>query len=131
MADGMSLEVEGLEETQSKMERLVAELKGNEVEQGIRTATMLVQRQAKINATTFPKVQTGRLRASITPEVRRLGETNIEGVVGSNVEYAPYQELGTVYIAPREYLRRALESNRDKIVNLVNDVIAKLVSNFQ
>jgi HK97 gp10 family phage protein len=50
---------------------------------------MVVERDAKINA----PVDTGRLRASITPEVRRGNP--IEGIVGSNVDYAPYMELGT------------------------------------
>ncbi len=39
-------------------------------------------------------VDTGRLRASVTDEVRE-GSGEIVGVVGSNVDYAPYVENGT------------------------------------
>jgi len=39
-------------------------------------------------------VNTGRLRASITPAVEVENQT-IRGIVGSNVSYAPYMELGT------------------------------------
>lgn len=56
-----------------------------------------VESQAKLNASgngTGPRVQTGRLRASITHEV----VTDSRGLVariGSNVEYARYVEEGT------------------------------------
>jgi len=39
-------------------------------------------------------VDTGRLRASVTDEVREMGD-EIVGVVGSNVDYARYVEEGT------------------------------------
>jgi hypothetical protein len=39
-------------------------------------------------------VDTGRLRASITPDVREARD-GYEGIVGSNVFYAPYAEFGT------------------------------------
>jgi HK97 gp10 family phage protein len=54
-------------------------------------------------------VDTGRLRNSITWE---LG--TIMGLptarVGTNVEYAPYVELGTRYMAARSFLRAAVTS---------------------
>lgn len=59
-----------------------------------------------------PAVRTGRLRGSIT---WRLGEDS-EGVyadIGTNVLYGPYVELGTSRMAPRPYLRPALEAGRD------------------
>ena len=72
------------------MERAVRELRGTPMLNAMRDSTLFVTRDAKINA----PVDSGRLRASITPEVRTAGET-VEGVVGSNVTYAPYVELGT------------------------------------
>lgn len=39
----------------------------------------------------------------ITPEPQKL-----EGYVGSNLEYAVYQEFGTRYMAPQPFLRPAL-----------------------
>lgn len=84
-------EVRGLRETQRKLEQVVRDLEGNgELFDGIRKATLMVMRDARILA----PVHTGRLRASITPEVRRQG-LMYEGVVGTNVVYAPYMELGT------------------------------------
>lgn len=54
-------------------------------------------------------VDTGRLRDSITWELGGSGAL-LEGRVGSNVEYAPYVELGTRHMAPRAFLRNAISS---------------------
>ena len=52
-------------------------------------------------------VDTGNLRNSITHG--QLNE-NTE-IIGTNVEYAPYVELGTVRMAARPYLRPAAENH--------------------
>lgn len=83
-------EVRGLIETQRKMEQVVRDLHGAPMLDAMRSAVLLVDRDAKKGA----PVDTGRLRASITPEVRTQGN-DVLGVVGSNVEYAPFVELGT------------------------------------
>lgn len=92
MDEGLRLEIRGLKETQKKMEQVARDLSGPPMLAAMRDATMVVQRDAKKLA----PVNTGRLRASIIPEVRAsvVGRT-ITGVVGSNVEYAPYVETGT------------------------------------
>ena len=82
--------VKELKEVQKEIERKVKELTSGPMVQTMRNATMLLQRDAKILA----PVDTGRLRASITPSVT-VGPEAIQGVVGSNVKYAPYVELGT------------------------------------
>ncbi len=41
-------------------------------------------------------------------------ENAISAVVGSNVEYAAYVELGTMRMRPRPFLRRALAATRSK-----------------
>jgi len=63
-----------------------------------------IERKAK----RFCPVDTGRLRSSITSA---LGEEDdkIVGVVGTNVEYAPHIEFGTVNQSAQSFLRRALE----------------------
>lgn len=84
------IEISGLKEVQQKMTQVVEDLYGPPILNAMRDATLKVQRDAMINA----PVDTGRLRASIVPEVRATTK-EIEGVVGSNVEYAPYMEFGT------------------------------------
>jgi HK97 gp10 family phage protein len=84
------VEIRGLVETQQKIAQVVKDLRGEAYLRGMREATLLVTRSAK----EFAPVDTGRLRASITPEVRRNGDS-VTGVVGTNVKYAAAVELGS------------------------------------
>lgn len=109
-----SVEIKNLEKAQAKHEQVIRDMRGGSgLLQAFRAATLLVQRDAKINS----PVDTGRLRASIMPEVRSEGK-RIIGIVGSRVVYAPYQEFGTSRFAGRRYLGRAIESNEAAIVKI-------------
>ncbi len=148
-------EIKGLLETQRKLEQVVADLRGQPMLTAMRDATLIVQRSARQLA----PVDTGRLRASITPEVRGDPMSgNITGVVGSNVEQAAPMELGTkphfpplsalqvwarrhgvnAYavaraialrgLKPRRYLQGAFEQNRERVVQIIGDGVAKIVN---
>jgi HK97 gp10 family phage protein len=69
------------------------------------------------DAKRFAPVDTGNLRASIDSEVRIEGvqEGDLAGFVGTNVEYAPFQELGTARMEANPFLRPAVEKNKDMI----------------
>lgn len=56
-------------------------------------------------------VDTGRLRSSITEELRHDGDGLVE-VVGTDVEYAAFVELGTSRMRAQPYLRPAAEAAR-------------------
>ena len=64
-----------------------------------------VERRAKALA----PVDTGRLRSSITWELGR-DEQGLVARIGSNVEYAAYQEFGTRTVPASPYLRPALDA---------------------
>jgi phage gpG-like protein len=49
------------------------------------------------------KNRTGRLRGSINPKISQ-SETVIEGIVGTNKEYAPIHEYGGSFIGARKHL---------------------------
>lgn len=53
-------------------------------------------------------VDTGRLRSSITNELGNDG--GLVAVIGTNVEYAPYVELGTRNAPAQPFLLPALEA---------------------
>ena len=125
MADMIRVQVKGLREIQQKTERIVRDLRGGPFLMAMRNATLIVDRAAKMNA----PVDTGRLRASITPEIRTMGKV-VFGVVGSNVSYAPkIEKPGNVRRSGRRpYLRPALEENQDKIVKMLDGAVGRIVS---
>jgi HK97 gp10 family phage protein len=107
-------------ETIKKLENTV----GSPAVQAMKDATLRVTADAKRNA----PVDTGRLRASITPQVKSSSRIEeIIGIVGSNVIYAAFQELGTRYMKGRFYLKRAFESNRAWIIQRFNRFVSRTI----
>lgn len=79
--------------------RLVA--RGGPVDQSVRRAAGRTRDRAKRIITAKGRVDTGRLRNSIVAEHSRSNATQVWWVVGSNLEYAAYQEDGTRAHGPR------------------------------
>lgn len=82
----------------------------------LQVLSLKAEREAKINATDYPRVRTGRLRSSITglfdtkngrPRMllRAGGNTS-----GAPVNYANYVEFGTKHMRPRLFMGRALKT---------------------
>ena len=103
MANELTIEIQGLQEVQKKLEDIAYEVgkSGNLVAK----AGYIIERQAKKNwghaqgkkghrtgghQGGFPNVDTGRLRASITVQL----DSPTQARVGTNVEYAPAVEYG-------------------------------------
>ena len=119
----LDLEIRGLIELQEKADQVIEDLHGKPMLDGMRKATLLVSKDAKILA----PVDTGLLRSSITPEVRQDGWT-VLGVVGSNVFYAPYQETGTRRgLRGKHYMQGGFDKNRKEIIDLLGDVVGEIV----
>jgi len=85
-----------------------------QLKNGMVKACLLVERDAKKNC----PVDTGRLRSSITNRME-IEDKQLIGIVGTNVEYAPYQEFGTSKMAAHPFLFPALESNKERIKDLL------------
>lgn len=135
----MSIEFRGLEEVLDSLDSLADT---TNIEDGLKKACMLVERSAKQKA---PK-GTGELRRSITSKVE-----NLEGVVFTPLEYAPYVEYGTGLFAenggrqdvpwnykddkgewhstsgmpPQPYMRPALNENREDIIRVIKESLGK------
>lgn len=113
-------------------------MNNQELQQILAQACLIVENQAKRDA----PVDVGTLRNSIKSEVE-----GTQGVVGTNLEYAPYVEFGTGLFAahgdgrqtpwsyqdekgewhttigqhPQPFLGPALEMNRETIVNFIKE----------
>lgn len=132
--------IENLDKLISKLEKL------DNVNQAMEQACILVENEAKIKC----PVDNGLLRNSITHYIED-NPNELVGVVGTNVEYAPYVEFGTgIYSSlgngrqdrwkykdakgewhstigqyPQPYLQPALEENRRKIEKMFKEQIKK------
>ncbi len=80
-------------QTTDGLNDIAKDLQGQKFRRDMLRATLFVLRDSKKNA----PVDTGRLRSSIQSSIRRktIFGRGVVGVVGSNVEYAPFMELGT------------------------------------
>ena len=85
-------EIIGLNETREALDNVARSLHGDEMVNTMHKATSVLLSEVKKNA----PVDTGRLRTSITQEVRAVNfPSRVEGVVGSNLDYALFMEEGT------------------------------------
>ena len=100
------------------------------LEKGKRNALTAIGSSAethtKENITADKLVDTGRLRNSISHAVD--GEA---AYIGTNVEYAPYLELGTKKITAHHYLKRAVTEHKDEYKKLTVQAIKTAINNSQ
>lgn len=90
----------------------------NELESRLGVAFDAVGMQIESHAKIYSPVDTGRLRASITHEA-----TNEEGIVGTNVEYGKYQELGTSRMAGHPFLRPAIVNHLEEYKRIFESIL--------
>jgi HK97 gp10 family phage protein len=82
----------------------------SELEKAILKGCLVIEGEAKTNSA----VDTGYMRASITHQLsKQKGKT--VGLVGTNTEYAPHIEYGTVKMKSQPFLRPAYENHIKQI----------------
>ena len=126
------------------------------MERGKRNALTAIgataETHTKENITADDLIDTGRLRNSITfatGDYSGIGTyTDNEGnryddakarntpkddevAIGTNVEYAPYSELGTEKITAHHYLKRAVTEHKDEYKKLAVEAIKSAINNSQ
>ena len=136
----MSVQFQGLDKLLDDLEGLAD---ADKFERALGRACALVERDAKLKA---PKGN-GELRRSIESKVEHDGE-DIQGVVFTTLEYAPYVEYGTGLFAedgngrkdvpwryqddkgkwhttsgrhPKPFMRPALDENREQILRILKE----------
>lgn len=109
-------EVEGDEALSASLRRVAGEL------DNLQAASAAGAQAIRARAQSAAPVDTGTLARSIRADF--TGETI---TVGAYVEYARFQEFGTVYVAASPYLRPALEAAQTQIVDAYTGEIQKLL----
>lgn len=135
----MSIEIRGMDEVLDTLEKIGI---SSNLQGAMKQACAIVEKAAKQKA---PK-GSGELRRSITSKVE-ASVGNIEGMVYTPLEYAPYVEYGTGLFAesggrsdvpwcyqddkgewhstsgmsPQPYMRPAFEENREAVVNKLKE----------
>lgn len=99
---GTKFTLRGSEEMKRKLRDISNEVGGRKAQAALRLAAAPIVNRAKELA----PVRTGTLRRSIAVED---GPGELEVSIGTDVEYAIFQEFGTVHMAARPFLRPALE----------------------
>ena len=92
----------------------------NEIKKRITRACTAVGLFVEGESKKLSPVDTGNLRGSIEHDID--AEQAIVRI-GTNVEYAVFQEFGTRYQKGKAFLRPAAENNTEKIKNIVADYL--------
>ena len=96
------------------------------MEKGIKNGLEAIGLTAETYAKKATPVDTGRLRNSISHTVD--GEA---AYIGSNVEYAPYVELGTSRTKAHHMLQKAATEHSAEYKRLAEDAIQTAINNSQ
>jgi len=90
----------------------------NELKKALQLSGVLVEGVAKRKS----PVDTGRLRGSINSRVE-----SGEAIIGTNVNYAPFVELGTWKMRAQPFLRPALKESKNKIMKIFEGLVKKKI----
>lgn len=117
MSVEMEIHVNGLPELREKLNRLDDSMKLR-----VHDAMQFEADGMKNIARARCPVRTGHLRDSIYARVK---DWVLE--LGATASYAIYQELGTRYISPREFLKNAVWLRMQSLVNRINRAIGDAI----
>ena len=117
MSVEMEMHIDGIPELREKLNRLDEGMKRN-VQEAMQFEADAMRNAARARC----PVRTGRLRDSIYAKVR---DWVIQ--LGATAPYAIYQELGTRYIRPREFLKNAVSLRMQSLINRINRAIQQSI----
>lgn len=100
-----SVTLKGDRELIAKFEKLDRTMRGKVLANAVQAGALPIQNAAVIKA----PIRFGTLRRSIHTEIVNASDTHAEAEIGTDLEYAPYQEFGTRKMAAHPYLRPAFD----------------------
>jgi HK97 gp10 family phage protein len=111
--------IERLQKAMKKAPTLIAE----ELATAVRDLVLLVEAEAK----RLCPVDTGKLRASITPVI----ESWAAGYVGTNTEYAPYVEYGTRKTDAQPFLEPAFIEGKRQASKIFGEAVSRAIARYE
>ena len=102
---------------------------GSELSDRLEAAADDIGVRIRSTAQRLAPVDTTRLRDSIEHVVEQLASHRLDVIVGTNVEYSPFVEMGTAIMDAQPYLRPALEAEKDWIVDRVESAVETAAQN--
>jgi HK97 gp10 family phage protein len=111
--------IERLQKAMKKAPALIAE----ELATAVRDLVLLVEAEAK----KLCPVDTGKLRASITPVI----ESWAAGYVGTNTEYAPYVEYGTRKTDAQPFLEPAFIEGKRQASKIFGEAVSRAIARYE
>ena len=121
----VDLKLHGVRELQQALQSLGAQVAGRLGANAVRAGARAIVARAKTNA----PIKTGALRRSIRVFTdrgeARLGGATRTAYAGTRLYYGWFLEFGTQHIAPRSFLRRALDEAAQEAVNKMADNLSK------
>ena len=94
-----------------------------EIGTAVRDLVLMIEAEAK----RLCPVDTGNLRSSITPEVLSWAE----GYVGTNVNYAPWVEYGTVRTPAQPFMEPAFLFGKKASKKIFGQAISRAIARFE
>lgn len=113
----MGVTIKNLGRLQMKLDKLDPLTRAAAI-RGVQKGALLVGGAAKMLA----PVDTGALRGSIVT-MTEASANGATATVGTDLEYAPYVELGTSRAKAQPYLHPGFRKNKDKVTKLITSEI--------
>lgn len=126
MADGIKVSIEGQKEMQDKIRRLSEMGKRSEAKEIAIAGAEVVAKRARETV----HVITGALRDSIHAEESDEGALAQVVAGGGTVDYAGYEEFGTIYRPAHPYLRPAADASKEEIAHVMSEKFTELVKDI-
>ncbi len=112
-------QIERLQKAMKAMPDLIAE----ELGKAVRDLVLIVEAKAK----ELCLVDTGKLRASITPVIQSWAQA----YVGTNTEYVPHVEFGTKHAAAQPFLEPAFLEGQKQASKVFGQAVSRAIARYE
>jgi HK97 gp10 family phage protein len=116
--------VQGLDQFLAQLEGLSSVAQSDIIRTAVMDGAYITEREAK----RIVPVDTGNLKNSIRSEIDEVTHSFVSAVTGTNVEYAPYVELGTSRQSAKPYLRPAQDTQVDQIKRAIETGVLREIA---